>query len=272
MNSIVSINKEEDISKITKETKYINIPIDIVDNNINNYFLINGVDYSYSESINSKQGFIYTDYNMFKQGELLIDSIIKDIPQNLSDIEKVRYIYITLGKELNIDINTLSSKNEILSLHNITNLNNIWGALSKKSITRSSILTWFLLGIQLLTMLSRIIGRTVFLLLQLLVCLLLKKASMHLIQERWQLSLMSIGMILAIMRSWILWLAIQTLALSILSILISSLDTPRLGLKICVSTWKRTGLISDARFCLSGLLLQRTLPSIKKILILSEVC
>ena len=39
MNSIVSINKEEDISKITKETKYINIPIDIVDNNINNYFL-----------------------------------------------------------------------------------------------------------------------------------------------------------------------------------------------------------------------------------------
>ena len=139
MNSIVSINKEEDISKITKETKYINIPIDIVDNNINNYFLINGVDYSYSESINSKQGFIYTDYNMFKQGELLIDSIIKDIPQNLSDIEKVRYIYITLGKELNIDINTLSSKNEILSLHNITNLNNIWGALSKKSITRSSI-------------------------------------------------------------------------------------------------------------------------------------
>ena len=40
MNSIVSINKEEDISKITKETKYINIPIDIVDNNINNYFLI----------------------------------------------------------------------------------------------------------------------------------------------------------------------------------------------------------------------------------------
>ena len=89
MNSIVSINKEEDISKITKETKYINIPIDIVNNNINNYFLINGVDYSYSESINSKQGFIYTDYNMFKQGELLIDSIIKDIPQNLSDIEKV---------------------------------------------------------------------------------------------------------------------------------------------------------------------------------------
>ena len=127
------------ISKITKETKYINIPIDIVDNNINNYFLINGVDYSYSENINSKQGFIYTDYNMFKQGELLIDSIIKDIPQNLSDIEKVRYIYITLGKELNIDINTLSSKNEILSLNNITNLNNIWGALSKKSITRSSI-------------------------------------------------------------------------------------------------------------------------------------
>lgn len=139
MNSIVSINKEEDTSKITKETKYINIPIDIVDNNINNYFIINGVDYSYSESINSKQGFIYADYNMFKQGELLIDSIIKDIPQNLSDIEKVRYIYITLGKELNIDINTLSSKNEILSLNNITNLNNIWGALSKKSITRSSI-------------------------------------------------------------------------------------------------------------------------------------
>lgn len=139
MNSIVSINKEEDITKITKETKYINIPIDRVDSNINNYFLVNGIDYSYSESINSKDGFIYTDYNMFKKGEFLIDSIIKSIPNNLSDIEKIRYIYITLGKELNIDINTISSKNETLSLNKITNLNNIWGALSKRSITKLSV-------------------------------------------------------------------------------------------------------------------------------------
>ena len=139
MNSIVSINKEEDITKITKETKYINIPIDKVESNINNYFLVNGVDYSYSESINGKNGFIYIDYNMFKNGELLIDSIIKSIPNNLSDIEKIRYIYITLGKVLNIDINTISSKNEILSLNKITNLNNIWGALSKKSITKLSV-------------------------------------------------------------------------------------------------------------------------------------
>ena len=139
MNSIVSINKEEDITKITKETKYINIPIDKVESNINNYFLVNGVDYSYSESINGKDGFIYIDYNMFKNGELLIDSIVKSIPNNLSDIEKIRYIYITLGKVLNIDINTISSKNEILSLNKITNLNNIWGALSKKSITKLSV-------------------------------------------------------------------------------------------------------------------------------------
>ena len=117
MNSIVSINKEEDITKITKETKYINIPIDKVESNINNYFLVNGVDYSYSESINGKNGFIYIDYNMFKNGELLIDSIIKSIPNNLSDIEKIRYIYITLGKVLNIDINTISSKNSSIPVN-----------------------------------------------------------------------------------------------------------------------------------------------------------
>lgn len=138
MNSIVSINKEEDITKITKETKYINISIDKVESNINNYFLVNGIDYSYSENINSKDGFIYADYNMFKKGELLIDSIIKSIPNYLSDVEKIRYIYITLGKELNIDINTISSKNETISLNKITNLNNIWGALSKRSITKLS--------------------------------------------------------------------------------------------------------------------------------------
>ena len=96
MNSIVSINKGEDITKITKETKYINISIDKVESNINNYFLVNGIDYSYSENINSKDGFIYADYNMFKKGELLIDSIIKSIPNYLSDVEKIRYIYIII--------------------------------------------------------------------------------------------------------------------------------------------------------------------------------
>ena len=60
--TIMSINSYEDINKITNDTKYINIPIDKIDMKIIDYFLLNGTNYLYSDILNNKNGFIYTDY------------------------------------------------------------------------------------------------------------------------------------------------------------------------------------------------------------------
>lgn len=143
MNStdiIVSINKVSDIKKITENTRYINLSIDKVDMEVIDYFLLHGQDYMYADSVNGKSGFIYANYEMFCEGEKVIDSIIDIMPLGISSpIEKVRYIYIKLGKILSIDINTIDKKNDVLSFGTISTINNIWGALSKRRVTDSSI-------------------------------------------------------------------------------------------------------------------------------------
>lgn len=135
MNSIiVNIKSIKDVDKITSDTKYINISIDSVNNDVIDYFLLNGKDYSYSDTINDRNGFIYADYDMFKLGENIINDIIDNMPLNLNKLEIVRYIYISLGKILYSDINTMSDKNETISFSKISTINNIWGAMSKRVV------------------------------------------------------------------------------------------------------------------------------------------
>lgn len=144
MSGVLAVDNREVINKIDNNTRYINIPIDKIDTDIVDFFLNDGDNYLYSEILNKKNGFIYVDYAMFKQGEKVLNDIIGSIPNGLSDIEKVRYIYIYLGRILSFDINTLASKNEILSLGTLTNLNSVWGALYKKRVTAISIVKIFL--------------------------------------------------------------------------------------------------------------------------------
>ena len=66
MSKILNIHDKEDIKKITSDTKYVNVSINNVNMDIINYFLENGANYSYSDSIDNKNGFIYVDYDMFK--------------------------------------------------------------------------------------------------------------------------------------------------------------------------------------------------------------
>ena len=94
MSKILNIHDKEDIKKITSDTKYVNVSINNVNMDIINYFLENGANYSYSDSIDNKNGFIYVDYDMFKEGESILNSIIDNMPNNLSEIEKIRYLYI----------------------------------------------------------------------------------------------------------------------------------------------------------------------------------
>lgn len=136
---IVSVNTMDDISGISSNTKYVNISIDCFDKNVIDYFLENGNGYSYTDSINNKNGFIYATYNMFKYGEGIINNIIDNMPNDLTDLEKVRYLYIHLGKILNADINTMDSKNEKVSFSSVSVINNIWGSITSGKATSASI-------------------------------------------------------------------------------------------------------------------------------------
>lgn len=142
MNStyvIVSINSMKDIENITDNTKYINLSINNVDVNVIDYFLLHGQNYMYTDTIDNKNGFIYANYDMFKSGEAIIDNIVDMMPSDITDIEKVRYVYIKLGKILSLDINTIDNKNDVISFGSISTINNIWGALSTGKITNISL-------------------------------------------------------------------------------------------------------------------------------------
>ena len=144
MSGILKINEYNDISKISDNTKYINISINKCDNKVIDYFFNNGSRYLYSDSLNNKNGFTYVSYDVFRNGERIITYILNNIPDNLSVLEKIRYIYIKLGKIFNLDINTVPDKNEMLSLKEITDLNNIWLAATKNNVTEISISKIFL--------------------------------------------------------------------------------------------------------------------------------
>lgn len=136
---IVTIDSIKDIEKIISDTKYINISVDKVGSDVLDYFLINGKDYLYSDSVNGINGFIYVDYDMFMSSEKIIDTIIDNMPSNLSNIEKIRYIYIYLGKILCSDINIMEDKNEVISFSNISTINNIWGSINKRKTSNISV-------------------------------------------------------------------------------------------------------------------------------------
>lgn len=138
MNSsdvIVNIKCIEDIGDITDNTKYINLSIDSINNDVIDYFLLNGKNYSYSDIIDGRNGFIYASYDMFRDGESIISNIVNSMPIGLTELEKVRYIYICLGRILCSDINIMTDKNEIVSYNRISTINNIWGSLSKCKVS-----------------------------------------------------------------------------------------------------------------------------------------
>ena len=74
-NVIVSVNTMNDISNINNNTKYINLSIDSFNSDVINYFLEYGKEYSYTDTINNKNGFIYATYSMFKNSENIINGI-----------------------------------------------------------------------------------------------------------------------------------------------------------------------------------------------------
>ena len=121
----------EDIEKLknNKDVKYVNLDISKPNMEVIYYLLEHGKNYSYSDMLDGKNGYIYVSFDIFKESELLILDIIGGIPDNLNKIEIARYLYITLGKIVGYDINVLPDKNETFNLKNINTINNLWGCL-----------------------------------------------------------------------------------------------------------------------------------------------
>lgn len=136
---IINVKNIEDIKNIkNKNIKYLNVDIVNVDNEVIQYLKENGQNYLYAELINSKNGYIYIDYNTFIKAENIINNIVLNMPNNLNDLEKSKYIYISLGKILGYDINTIYEKNETFNLNIVNTINNIWGALANYKATNQS--------------------------------------------------------------------------------------------------------------------------------------
>ena len=138
---IALISNTSDLDKVSnnKKLKYINLNITNPNKEVLDYFKNNGYNYSFSEAIDNKNGYIYVDYNTFYKSQMIIKNIIDNMPNDFSDLEKSRYIYIQLGKNLGYDINILPEKNESFNFSSINTINNIWGAIASSKITNISI-------------------------------------------------------------------------------------------------------------------------------------
>ena len=144
---IVSLKSIKDISKINENTQYINIDITNPDYELISYLKQNGANYKIADLIDNKQGYNYVSFATFLKAETIIDLIFAAMPNDLTDLEIAKYLYISIAKYLtyNIDINT--EKNELCNLNLITESNNLWGSLSlgvATDITASKIFYYLL--------------------------------------------------------------------------------------------------------------------------------
>lgn len=128
----LNISSMNDIKKLNdyKSVKYLNIDIMHPDIEVIYYLIEHGQNYSYSDLIENNTGYIYVSHEVFKQSMTFILDIINHIPPTLNEIEMARYLYITIGKNIGYDINTLPDKNETFSLKNINTINNLWGCIN----------------------------------------------------------------------------------------------------------------------------------------------
>ena len=136
---IVSISGNKDIDNITKDTKYINLDITNPNYDVISYFIKNGENYLYTDMINNISGYNYVTYDEFVNAENIINMIYAKMPNNLHKLEIAKYLYIMISKTVSYDINLDNTKNDQFNLSFISNINNLWGSLSKGIVNQNSI-------------------------------------------------------------------------------------------------------------------------------------
>ena len=99
---ILSVSTMEDIEKLKKlsNVKYINLDITNPNLEVIYYLIDNGKDYSYSDMIDGKNGYIYVSHDIFKQSK---SQFFRDrnsqIPiYTIRKKLRVRYKYLTRQK------------------------------------------------------------------------------------------------------------------------------------------------------------------------------
>lgn len=142
---VLTVNSVDDLKLLQDNTvtEYINININNPSKEIVDYFISNGQKYYYSDAIDNINGYIYVDYDTFKKGQEVVDTIIYSIPDDLNEIEKCKYLYHCIGKIITYDINTLSDKNDAFNYNKLNTINNIWGCLSNLKGTNISYVKLF---------------------------------------------------------------------------------------------------------------------------------
>ena len=127
---IVSISNMNDLNKITKETKYINLDITNPNYDVIKHFIKNGMSFMYSDIIELVPGYNYVSYDDFVKAENIIDAIYVNMPNNLNKLEIAKYLYVSIVKYVSFDINMDQNKSELYNLSLISTVNNLWGSLS----------------------------------------------------------------------------------------------------------------------------------------------
>ena len=136
---IVSISNINDLNKITKQTKYINLDITNPNYDITNYFIKHGMSFMYSDIIDGVPGYNYVNYDDFVKAENIIDVIYANMPNNLNKLEVAKYLYISIVKYVSFDINIDQKKSELYNLSLISTVNNLWGSLAIGRVSDVSI-------------------------------------------------------------------------------------------------------------------------------------
>ena len=132
---MLNVSTLEDINKLNDNIKYINLDITNPNIDVINYFLENGQDYYYTDLINNKSNYIYVPYEIFKQAEIFILNIVEKVNLDLDKIEKAKYLYIELGKNLGLDMSIMTENEE----QYINTKNNIWKSICERKCTRISL-------------------------------------------------------------------------------------------------------------------------------------
>ena len=127
---ICNVKSKKDLDNIGNSTKYLVIDVINSSNDIFTYLIEHGQKYFYAELIDDLKGFFFVNYNTFIKGEFQIKKIIEGLNTNFTELEKLRYIYISLGKYLMNDINSIEYKNDKYSFNDVGTISNMWGALA----------------------------------------------------------------------------------------------------------------------------------------------
>ena len=135
---IVSISNLDDLGKITKDTKYINLDITNCNSEVISYFIKNGRGYMYSDLIESIPGYNYVSYDDFVMAEKIINNILARINDNYTTLELAKYLYVSIAKYVSLDINIDKNKNDTYDLMLMGVTNNPWGSLSVGTVNNIS--------------------------------------------------------------------------------------------------------------------------------------